>query len=306
MSYASLSPHCSSPTVIIPTDLAVHIVRGRLEKDPTLPERTELLVGDIVNLLTLCLNATFLESRGKVYQQVHGTAMGSLVSIVIANLVMDDVKQRALATFHFTPCFWKYYVDTTFTVLPCNLVQEFLSHLNSIEACIQFTFEETEDGNLPFLAWMCVCAESDGSVTASVYRKPTHTNQYLPFDSYHPVAHKSSVVRMLSRASELSSNSVVRVAEERVVDALKQNGYPMRFIQRHTHSSNLPRPVEENQRPTRTSLTLPYISGLSATIRRILGPLDFRVAFRPHSTLRHQLIHPKDPVPMDRCTGVVH
>jgi len=144
---------------------------------------------------------------------------------------------------------------------------------------------------------VCLCRESDGSVTTSVYRKPTHTNQYLPFDSHHPVAHKASVVRtLMSRAIELSSNGMVCMAEEEgVVDALKQNGYPLRFIQKHSRCSNRPR----------TSLTLPYISGLSETIRRILGPLDIRVAFRPHSTLRRQLVHPKDPVPMDQCTGVV-
>ena len=141
----------------VPTDLAVQVARDRLEKDPTLSERTELLVDDIVNLLTLCLDATFLEFRGKLYQQVHGTAMGSPVSDVIANLVMEDVEQRALATFHSPPCFWKRYLDSAFTVLPCNLVQEFLSHLNSTEACIQFTFEkETEDGKLPFLD-VCLC-----------------------------------------------------------------------------------------------------------------------------------------------------
>ena len=292
----------------VPTDLAVKVARSRLEKDPALPERIELLVDDIVNLLTLCLNATFLEFRGKAYQQVHGTAMGSPVSVVIANLEMEDVEQRALATFHSPPRFWKRYVDDTFTVLPCNRVQEFLSHLNSIEACIQFTFEkETEDGKLPFLD-VCLCRGSDRSITTAVYRKPTHTNQYLPFDSHHPAAHKASVVRtLMSKASDLSSNGVVRVAEEeRVVDALKQNGYPLRFIQKHSHCRNLPRPVEDDQRPPRTSLTLPYISGLSETIRRNLGPLDIRVAFRPHSTLRHQLVHPKDPVPMDQRTGVVY
>ena len=292
----------------IQTDLAVQVACDRLEKDPTLSERTELLVDDIINLLTLCLDATFLEFRGKLYQQVHGTAMGSPVSVVIANLVMEDVEQRALATFHSPPRFWKRYVDDTFTVLPRNLVQEFLSHLNSTEACIQFTFEkETEDGKLPFLD-VCLCRESDGSVTTSVYRKPTHTNQYLPFDSHHPVAHKASVVRtLMSRASELSSNGVVRVAEEKkVVDALKQNGYPLRFIQRHSRCSNLPRPVEDDQSPPRTSLTLPYISGLSEAIKRILGPLDIKVAFRPHSTLRRQLVHPKDPVPLDQRTGVVY
>ena len=51
-----------------------------------------------------------------------------------------------------------------------------------------------------------------------------------------------------------------------LVDALKQNGYPLRFIQRHPCCSNLPRP-----------LTLPYISRLSETVKRILGSLDIRV-----------------------------
>ena len=76
----------------------------------------------------------------------------SSISVVITNLVMEDVEQSALATFHSCPHFWKGYIDDTFTVLPCDLVHEFLSHLNSIEACIQFTFEkETEDGKLLFL-----------------------------------------------------------------------------------------------------------------------------------------------------------
>ena len=32
-----------------------------------------------------------------------GTAMGSSVSIVVVNLVMEDVEERALATFHSPP-----------------------------------------------------------------------------------------------------------------------------------------------------------------------------------------------------------
>ena len=51
---------------------------------------------------------------------------------------------------------------------------------------------------------------------------------------------------------------------------------------------------------------LPYISGLLETVKRNLRPLDIRVAFRPHSTLKRQLVHLKDPVPMDQRTGVVY
>ena len=114
-------------------------------------------------------------------------------------------------------------MDDTFTALPRSSVQQFLRHLNRIKTCIQFTVEkESEDGKLPFLD-VCLCRETDGSVTTSVYRKATHTNQYLSFDSHHPMAHKAAVVRtLISRASTLSSNGVERVAEEkRIVNALK-------------------------------------------------------------------------------------
>ena len=71
----------------------------------SLAKRTSLSVNDITDLLSLCLDATFLSFRGKVYQQVHGTAMGFPVSLVVANLVMEDIEERALSTFHPLPHF---------------------------------------------------------------------------------------------------------------------------------------------------------------------------------------------------------
>lgn len=56
--------------------------------------------------------------------------MRSPVSVVIANLVREDVEERALTTFHTPPPFWKRCVDDTFTALPKELVDPFLNHLN--------------------------------------------------------------------------------------------------------------------------------------------------------------------------------
>ena len=202
----------------IPTGLAVQVARRKLEDDPSLPGRTDLLVDDIVGLLNLCLDATFLSFRGKVYRQVHVTAMGSPVSVVIANFVMEDVEERALATFHSPPRFWKRYVDDTRTALPRDMVKSFHSHLNSIEPCLQLTVEEeSEDRILPFLD-VELCQESDGTITTLVYRKTTHTNQYLSFASHHPVTHKVALVRtLMSRANTLSSSGVQRVEEEKKI-----------------------------------------------------------------------------------------
>ena len=135
----------------VPTDLAIRVACNRLESDTSLSERTSLNVDDIMDLLSLCLDATFLSFRGKVYRQAQGTAMGSPVLVVVANLVMEDIEERALSTFHSPPRFWKRYVDGTCTALHQDLIEPFHSHLNSIEPCVQFTVEKESDGRLAFL-----------------------------------------------------------------------------------------------------------------------------------------------------------
>ena len=154
------------------TDLAVQVSCERLENDPSLSQRTSLSV-DICSLLSLCLEATYLVFEGIFYQQVHGTAMGSPVSVVVANLVMEDIERRALATFHTPPRFWRRYLDDT-----RDLVDPFHEHLNSIDPHIQFTVERESGGQLPFLD-MLLTREEDGTISTEVYRKPTHTDQYL-------------------------------------------------------------------------------------------------------------------------------
>ena len=100
--------------------------------------------------------------------------MGSPVFVVIVNLVMKDVEEGALTTFHSPSCFWKRYVDDTCTALPRDMVKSFHSHLNSIEPCIQFMVEkESEDRMLSFLD-VELCRDSDRTITTSVYRKTTH------------------------------------------------------------------------------------------------------------------------------------
>ena len=41
-----------------------------------------------------------LSIRGKWYQDVDGTEMGSLMFVVIAKLVMEDIEERAMVNFH--------------------------------------------------------------------------------------------------------------------------------------------------------------------------------------------------------------
>ena len=288
----------------VPTDLATKVAHQRLTDDASLPGRTSLTPDDIITLLEFCLNATYFAFRNSFYQQVHGTAMGSPVSVVVADLVMEDVESRALSTYPFPPQFWKRYVDDTCCALRSDLVDDFHRHLDSIEDCIQFTLETESQGQLAFLDVM-ITHNPDRSIDTTVYRKPTHTNKYLDFSSHHPLAHKIAVVRTLyTRAQALSSSVVSRTQEERTISqALAMNRYPPSFI-RH-HSDPRPHYPSSTQAPD-AYVTIPYIKGTSEAIKRVLNPLGIRTSFRPINTLRQILVHPKDPVPKQERAGVVY
>ena len=54
-----------------------------------------------------------------------------------------------------------------------------------------------EDGSMPFLDILITPTE-DGSLKTSVFRKPTHTDLYLQWDSHHIIPSKYSVAGTLS------------------------------------------------------------------------------------------------------------
>ena len=64
----------------------------------------------------------------------------------------------------------------------------------------------------------------DGSLSTTVYRKKTHTDKYLSFDSHHrPLSHKVSVARTLFCRAEKVCSTVDERDDERkhVTDTLR-------------------------------------------------------------------------------------
>ena len=62
-----------------------------------------------MDLLNLCLTSTYFQYNGKHYRQLQGTAMASPVSVVIAEIVMQNIEEQALATWssHGSPFHWR-------------------------------------------------------------------------------------------------------------------------------------------------------------------------------------------------------
>ena len=118
-----------------------------LQSSDPLPLPTE----DIMDLLNLCLTSTYFQYNGKHYKQLHGTAMGSPVSVVVAEIVMQNIEESALSTCWQTIPLWLRFVDDTFTAVRQDEIDAFHHHLNGQNTDIQFTREVEEKLFLKFV-----------------------------------------------------------------------------------------------------------------------------------------------------------
>ena len=86
------------------------------------------------------------------------------------------------------PKIWKCYVDECFCIIKKNGVTAFHDTLNSIDTNTSFTIEQECNGKISFLDTLV--SRSNGAVSVDVYRKPTHTDRYLDFNSHHDKKHR--------------------------------------------------------------------------------------------------------------------
>ena len=157
-----------------------------------------------MDLLNLCLTSTYFQYNRTHYKQLHGTAMGSPVSVVVAEIVMQNIEERALATYKRTLPLWLCYVDDTFTAVHKDEIDDFHEHLNGQNADIQFT-EIEENGKIPFLD--CLVTRDKNELWTTIYRKPTYTDRLLDQSSYNPTSHKATTIRTLTRRAQLVCDS---------------------------------------------------------------------------------------------------
>ena len=291
----------------VPVGEALNIIRTKLESDATLGDRTKLSVDQIIELLGFCLNTTYFMAQGDLYLQKEGAAMGSPVSPLVANIFMEWFEERALATAVNPPSFWQRYVDDTFVIIKKNHVTSFTDHINNVHPSIKWTMEEEKEGKLPMLDTLAHRRE-DGTIKVTIYRKPTHTDQYLAMDSHHPQQHKLGVIRTLvHRAETLITDPADKVTElNNIKAALANCGYKKSHF---AVALNKKAPQRGDSQTTSTSngrVTIPYVRGVSEGLRRILVKKGIQVHFKPSNKLRDLLVAPKDKISKDDQCNVIY
>ena len=175
-------------------------------------------------MLGLCLKNTDLLLKTKYYEQVQGTAMGSPISPVMANLFTEDFEVRPSTPS--TPRPWRMYVDDTFIILKI-LRHGFLEHISSHDPHIQFNTEETRpDGSMPFLDSL-VTHQQDRALFTTVYMEPAHTDQYMPWDNHTTIL--LTKVQLILQDTEwehvFSIPQLLQKEEEHIMGLLQRHNY---------------------------------------------------------------------------------
>ena len=65
-----------------------------------------LLVQSIIELLGFHLHNNYFSFQNKIYEQIEGAAMGSLVSPIEANLYIEYFEGKALHSASHPPKYW--------------------------------------------------------------------------------------------------------------------------------------------------------------------------------------------------------
>ena len=185
---------------------------------------------EFLSLIKLCVDNNYFCFNDQYYRQKFGISMGSPLSPVLANIFMEYFETELLPTLTYQPPLWLRYVDDIIVFWPNDRdFGSFFREVNQLVPSIKFTTEWEEGDCLPFLD-VKVYRSSSGFTTA-IYRKPTHSNQYIHYFSWQPEhVKRSSVFSLMLRAYRLSDYPYLNSEINYLYNSFKKVGFPVHIL----------------------------------------------------------------------------
>ncbi|CAF1502723.1 unnamed protein product, partial [Rotaria sp. Silwood1] len=189
-----------------------------------------LKIETIIRLSRFVMRNNYFSYDGQYYHQIRGGAMGSPLTLTIANCYMFFYEQQIIKQIHNSGGLYFRYIDDIFIVInwPARHLLKQIDKWNHFDENIKLS------ENIGVMAdFLDLHIENrDGELFTTVYQKPSYEPYYLPFNSIHPLHMKMNIIfTMLLRAIRYCSTFQDYLNErERLRMALLLNKYPNKFI----------------------------------------------------------------------------
>ena len=245
----------------------------------------------IQSLISFRLDNSYFEFNGQFYSQDTGGTMGSPLVVELAEIRVAEVENTALTTYKDPPNTYRHFVDDGIgDFRDKSHADGFLNYLNSLTDDLQYTIEyPSHDGSLPY---MDILIHADKSTF--VYRKPTHTNLYVRYNSCAP----SSSHQIPYKTSSQNGHPPDRV--KRIMDSVKQ---------KLENSNKLTlKQFNRQLKATTPSLTasFPFHHTITKKIKKSLASHDVKVKSSSGTTLRDLLTKTKTTPPPHLTPNVIY
>ena len=287
----------------VPQEEAIQIFHQLMINDENLHKKTTMSAENVTTLFKLCVQTTYFVFNQKLYKQINGLAIGASSSGPAADLFMEKLEKKAITTFVEPPKIWKRYVDDTFSKLKMIHVDAFLNHLNNQHQRIKFTTETQQNGKIAFLDTQ-VHVLPDNSTKVTIYRKATHTDQYLDFQSNHHIKQKLGIYRTFEhRVNQLVTTEEDKKKEmSHVRKSLRRCGHPTWSLNKKKAKKK-----DEEKEEKRGKVMLPYIKGISERMARTFRRYNIETIHKPTTKLKNVICNKmKDKVETLDKTGAVY
>jgi len=141
----TLEPGCtlaSLDVVSLFTNVPIEYVYDGISNRWNLIERNIAIPKEeFISAVKLVLESTFFSFNKIVFKQIFGTPMGSPLSPIIADLVLQDIEIKAIERLPFDLPLYFRYVDDILLAASTDQLKEVLETFNSFHKRLQFTLE---------------------------------------------------------------------------------------------------------------------------------------------------------------------
>ena len=146
---------------------------------------------DVGKVLEVVLNNNYFIFDNTIYQQIHGLAMGSSVSAILAILYMDHVEKKALNVLDNHVAFYSRYVDDMILLVRNRSEAEHVKAVfNDTDPFVKFDIEHPDTNNTLKLLDIAVHITPNGEHHTQFYKKIAKKPLFVNFKSALPMKSK--------------------------------------------------------------------------------------------------------------------
>lgn len=301
----------------VPLELVIDSINRRWEY---IEKETNISKKDFIDIIKFVTSSTYFTFNNVKYKQIYGAPMGSPLSPIIADLVMQDLETTVLNTLNIEARYYFRYVNDVLIIIPEDKVNKVLHSFNSYHDRLKFMIEIEDNHRINFLDISIIVINN--VIHIDWFRKKTFSERTLSYLSNHPMCHKKGVIYNLVDRAILLSNPIFHKKNlEFVINMLIDNGYPLDLIFNEinyrlkylimnklndntltrTHISNL-----TNGEDNHKFIAIPYIEGLSELIASSIKKSNIKIGYRCLRRLNGYIKPQKDKNELSNNSNVIY